>query len=81
MVRLIIVEIAEVVDLEPLERGDQGTLMLLEDSLCQELAEALDVDVVDYVHLARDELRGLLVPFQPFHAPLERVFVLAATFA
>ena len=80
MVRLIIVEIAEVVDLVPLERGDEGTLVLLEDSLCKELAEALNVDVVDHVHLARDKLRGLLVPLQPFHAPFERVFVLAAAF-
>ena len=81
LVRLVIVEVAEVVDLISLERGDQGALMLPEDSLCEELAEALNVYVVDHVHLTRDKLRGLLVSFQPLHAPFERVLVLAAAVA
>ena len=36
LVRLIIVEIAEIVDLVPLEGGDQGALMFLEDPLGEE---------------------------------------------
>ena len=74
----VFVEVAQIVDLVALEGGDQGALMLLEDHLGEELAEALNVNQVDYVHFSRDELRGLLVAFEPLHSPLESVFILAA---
>ena len=55
--------------------------MLLENHLGEELAKALDVDEVDYVHFACHQLRCLLMAFKPLHPALEPVLLLATTMA
>ena len=56
---LVFVQIAEIVDLIPLEGRNQGALVLLKDYLGEELAQAPDVDQIDHVHLPGQVLRGL----------------------
>ena len=58
---LVFVEMAEVLDQVPLERLDKSTLVLLENDLGEELAESLDVDELDHVHLLCKALRRLVM--------------------
>ena len=55
--------------------------MLLEHDLREELAESLDIDELNHVHLPCKALGSLVMALQPLHSPLEPLLLFAASLA